>query len=168
MNRRLWLLLPALALSGCLNEPADPIEIAALERAARDPCNETRDADFEGGRGERFQRYARTLAARASVPPEEVSVAIVKGTPEAAPRGVAAAEIACGSNDGRPPYLITLYRDALAGRPLQTAFRTVAHEMQHVVQIRRDLLPCGPRAGTREHYEREAEAIAERLVPACG
>jgi hypothetical protein len=155
------------AVAGCARAPVAP-PVAAAQGTRIDPCAPAQVADFEGPGEYRLQRYAQALAPRAAVAPHEVEVAIVPHEPEAGWNGVTAAEISCGSNAGDGPYRITLYRNALAGRPLQTAYHTVAHELHHVAQIRRDRLPCQPDESMRERYEREADAFADRVAPACG
>lgn len=163
-----WL---AAALAACAGgrgrEPAEP---ARLE--ARDPCQVARDADFEGAGAAQLRRYADWLARAHGTPvglaPQALDVGIVRGPPKPGLVGVTAGEVACAGADHDARYRITLYRDALVGRPLAIAYQTVAHEFQHVVQIRRDRLPCGARDdAVRARYEREAAAAAEALVPAC-
>jgi hypothetical protein len=131
-------------------------------------CAQARDADFEGA-GERqlrgFLAYlAEAHGAPAGIDPRQVSLGIVRGAAKLAPAGVQAGEVGCGhGSDG--PYRVTLYRDALAGRPLALAYETIAHEFHHVVQIHRDRLPCAAGDGPREAYEREAREVARRFVP---
>jgi hypothetical protein len=130
-------------------------------------CEKAIDADFEGEGEERFWRYldwmVRAHGAQAGLMPHHVSLAVVRGATKPGPGGVTAGEISC---DGRR-YRITLYRDALSGRLLQVAYRTLAHEFFHVVQVRRDGLGCEARPGERTLYEDEAAAFAEGVVPAC-
>jgi hypothetical protein len=134
-------------------------------------CRIAVDRDFEGRGARELESYldklARDHGGATRLTPKDVSLAIVRGEPKPGPDGVTAGEVACADNDGRAPYRITLYRDALAGRTLATAYRTVAHEFHHVVQIRRDKLPCGPGDKAREEYEREAREVAQRFVPGC-
>ncbi|HUR41286.1 MAG TPA: hypothetical protein VM240_08970 [Verrucomicrobiae bacterium] len=169
MNR-MWLLLPA-ALAACGSRaPVVPVtEMAALEALARDRCQVALDADFDDSGRADFQRYVNWLTATQAggthLDPGEVTLAIARGKPKPGPKGVIAGEVSCGA--GEEPFRITLYRDALVGRQLQTAFRTAAHEFHHIVQIRRDGLPCDAVSAERERYEKEAEGVADRLVPAC-
>lgn len=157
---------------GCAAAPAPaPLpEFAALEAASRDPCRPARDEDFEGDGEAALRGYvdwlARTHGPLAALSPRDVSLVIVRGEPKPGPAGVTGGEVSCALDYGAP-YRITLYRDALVGRRLETAYTVVAHEFQHVLQIRRDRLPCGASGEQREHYEREATDVAARLAPAC-
>jgi hypothetical protein len=170
-SRRLPLtLILTAALTACGSTPPRPVaEFARVEAAPRDRCDTARASDFEGAGAAELRRYARWLArtqgSAVALRPDRVEFAIAGGEPEPGPVGVTAGEVACA--DGNEAFRITLYREALVGRQLATAYQTVAHEFQHVVQIRRDGLPCGPRDGTLEAYEREAAAVAGRLVPPC-
>lgn len=163
-------LLLAAGLLACANHGPDPAEFARLEPSARDRCDVARAADFEGAGEAELRRYLYQLAeSRAhdvTLHPRQVTLALAVGEPEPGLEGITAGEVACAFR-GDPPYRITLYPTALMGRPLYTTYQTVAHEFQHIVQIRRDRLACEPRDGTRDHYEAEAKAVAERLVPAC-
>jgi len=142
---------------------------AADSSLTRQYCRTAFDADFEGQGRAALESYLAALAshygARVAANVRKVSLTIVKGTPKPSFAGVTAGEVACNSGDR---YRITLYRDALAGRPLTTAYNTVAHEFQHVVQIERDHLPCNAkRSRDLPRYEREAAAVADQLVPPC-
>jgi hypothetical protein len=157
--------LGACLLAACAPAPvAPPAEPAAPEQLS---CAPARDADFDGAGEQQLRRYVAWLAEVHGKPvglqPRTVALGIVRGAAKPGPAGVQAAEIACGDGD----YRITLYRDALAGRPLALAYKTVAHEFFHLVQIRRDHLDCAASKGHREAYEREADAFAMRVVPAC-
>jgi hypothetical protein len=153
-------------LAGCAREPpparAPPVEAPSVS------CEDSTDADFEGEGEERFWAYldwiVRAHGAQAGLMPYHVSLAMVRGSPKPGPGGVTAGEISCDARRFR----ISLYRDALAGRPLQVAYSTLAHEFYHVVQVRRDGLACEAREGERALYESEAAAFAQRVVPACG
>lgn len=137
---------------------------------ARFSCDNAVDADFEGAGEARLHGFLNYLAQAHGVPagidPTKVSLGIVRGPAKLAPAGVQAGEIGCG-NGGAGPYRVTLYRDALAGRPLALAYETIAHEFHHVVQTHRDRLPCGADGKQREAYEREAREVARRFVPKC-
>lgn len=163
-------LLTAVLLAACAADGPDPAEFAALEPSSRDRCDIARDGDFARSGVAELRRYlwhlAQSRAEEAAIDPRQVSLAVVHGPPEPGLVGVTAGEVACGLA-GDPPYRITLYAQALVGRPLYTAYRTIAHEYQHIVQIRRDGLRCEPRNGTRELYEAEAQAVADQLVPSC-
>jgi hypothetical protein len=151
----------AVLLAGCAPAPS-PVRAPQTE-APGVSCADATDADFE----ERFWAYldwiVRAHGAQAGLMPYHVSLAMVRGTPKPGPGGVTAGEISC--DDRR--YRISLYRDALSGRPLQVAYSTLAHEFYHLVQIRRDGLACEAREGERVLYESEATAFAQRVVPAC-
>ena len=161
---RLWVLLQsACFLAACA--PLGPrVEPAAPETFS---CAVARDADFEGEGEHQLRAYLAWLAVNhgepAALKPSQVSLAIVRGDSKPGPAGVQVGEISCNSDD----YRITLYRDALTGRPLAVAYDTLAHEFHHVVQIRRDKLACEARKGQRAAYEREAAAFARKLVPRC-
>lgn len=157
-----------LLLAGCAPAPTAPSVAPALP--ATFSCGPAADADFEGAGEARLQGFVAWLAyargAPAGISPARVSLAIVRGPAKPGPSGVQAGEISCAGPDG--PYRITLYRDALAGRPLAVAYDTLAHEFHHLVQIHRDRLPCGPTTiAAHEAYEREAREAARRIVPAC-
>ena len=130
-------------------------------------CGPALDADFDAQGQERLRRYLDWLAQAygpdVGLRPQDVSLVVVRGPAKPGPMGVTAAEVAC--NPGR--YRITLYRDALSGRPLSVAYDTLAHEFYHLVQIRRDGLACEARDGERASYEREAVSFARGIVPAC-
>jgi hypothetical protein len=162
----------AAVLAACGGGARERAELARMEAADRDPCAVALDRDFEGVGEAELQRYAHWLASTrgrtVGVTPRAVEVAIVRGEPKPGPVGVTAGEVACSAAGSDPHYRITLYRNALVGRPLATTYRTVAHEFEHVVQIHRDRLPCdAPGDAARERYEREAALAADRLVPAC-
>jgi hypothetical protein len=158
----------------CLLAACAPAPVAAPAPAAEPPasfsCAKAQDADFDGEGERRLGNFLRYLAqahgAPAGIDPAEVSLGIVRGPAKLAPAGVQAGEIGCG-NGGAGPYRVTLYRDALAGRPLALAYETIAHEFHHVVQIHRDRLPCAAGDKNREAYEREAREVARRFVPIC-
>lgn len=140
------------------------------ERAGAPPrgrCEVAYEADFEGAGLQALERYVaeltRVLGPPAGLQPGAVTLEVARSEPKPGPSGMVAGEIACGN--GR--YRITLFRKALAGRPLNVAYQTTAHEFFHVVQIRRDGLHCGPAPGRAAHYEREAQAFAEQQVPRC-
>lgn len=162
-------LLAVLLVACSAGRPPAPVDLARFEAASRDRCAVAQPADFEGAGEVELRHYLQWLAHRrggdVAVGPRQVNLAIAHGEPKPGLIGVTAAEVAC--EPGNTAFRITLYREALLGRQLYTAYQAVAHEFQHVVQIRRDDLPCGPREGTREAYEREAAAVAEALVPAC-
>ena len=132
-------------------------------------CEKLGAADFEGEGRERLRRYLAWLAhsqgGPVDVTPRDVSLAIAPGEPKPGPFGVQAGEVSCAAG-GRGPYRVTLFRDALLGRPQAVAYHTLAHEFHHVLQIRRDKLACEA-GGSAVPYEREAEEVAKRLVPAC-
>lgn len=171
MNRRAalmaWLALPLCACSA--GRPPSLAQLAAFEAPARDRCALAHTADFEGAGEAELHRYLHALARRhgpgSGVEPREVNLAIASGEPRPGLVGVTAGEVSC--EPGNRAFRITLYREALVGRQLYMAYQTVAHEFQHVVQIRRDGLACGPPPGLLEEYEREAADHAARLVPAC-
>jgi hypothetical protein len=158
-------LLGACALAACAPAPVAPPVAPAVP--ATFSCQPAGDADFDGAGEAALRGYVAWLAqahgAPARLAPGQVSLGIVRTQPKPGPAGVQAAEIACGDDT----YRITLYRNALTGRPLALAYRTLAHEFHHIVQIRRDRLDCEARDGQRESYEREADAFAGRLVPVC-
>jgi hypothetical protein len=165
-----------LVLLACLLPACAPAPVTAPQVPVTVPppagfgCEQAHDADFEGGGERRLQGFLKYLAeahgAPAGIDPRKVSLGIVRGPAKLAPAGVQAGEVGCGAgSDG--PYRVTLYRDALAGRPLALAYETIAHEFHHVVQIHRDRLPCAARDGQREAYEREAREVAQRFVPPC-
>jgi hypothetical protein len=133
-------------------------------------CETARDAHFEGESESRLRSYVAWLVkaygAQAGLGPREVSLGIVRAAQKLAPSGVQVGEVGCGAR-GQGPYRITIYRDALVGRPLATTYSAIAHEFHHVVQIRRGNLPCGPGEGSRFPYEREAEDFARSVVPGC-
>lgn len=165
---RRFLLAGALALAAGCQAPAGPAPGPLRpESAARGRCDVAYDADFEGGGRQALERYVaeltRVLGGPVGLPPGSVTLAVAGSEPKPGPNGMVAGEVAC--SDDR--YRITLYRKALAGRPLNVAYQTVAHEFHHVVQIRRDGLACGPTPGRAAHYEREAVAFAEQQVPRC-
>lgn len=153
-------------LAGCQAAPP-AAEPARAEPPARGRCEVAYDADFEGAGRQALERYVaeltRVLGPPAGLPAGAVTLAFAGSEPKAGPNGMVAGEVACST--GR--YRITLYPKALAGRPLNVAYQTVAHEFHHVVQIRRDGLACGPSPGRSEQYEREAVAFAEQQVPRC-
>lgn len=157
--------LALMLLAGCAPAPS-PVRAPQTE-APSISCEDSTDADFEGEGEERFWAYldwiVRAHGAQAGLMPYHVSLALVRGTPKPGPGGVTAGEISC---DGRR-YRISLYRDALSGRPLQVAYSTLAHEFYHLIQVRRDGLACEAREGERVTYENEASAFAQRVVPAC-
>lgn len=130
-------------------------------------CGPAHDADFEAAGHERLRRYldwlALTYGPDVRLQPQDVSLVIVRGPAKPGPVGVTAAEVACNAER----YRITLYRDALSGRPLSVAYDTLAHEFYHLVQIRRDGLACEARDGDRARYEHEAISFAKGIVPAC-
>lgn len=166
--RSLGALALAAALGACAPAPIAP-EGPAVE-VKPGGCEVARDADFEGEGEERLRGFLRWLAHAHGAPtglePRQVSLGIVRGYAKPGPAGVQAGEISCGAG-GRGPFRVTLYRDALAGRPLATTYHTLAHEFHHVVQIRRENLPCDAGTGSRAVYEQEAEDVAARFVPAC-
>ena len=146
---------------------ADPTRSGKL---ARDRCEVALAEDFAGAGAADLQRYANeltgSLGGDIGLAPGDVAIAITDGRPKPGRRGVIAAEIGCGG--AATPYRITLYRHALEGRRLSAAHHAVAREIQHIVQIRRDGLACeGSDADSAERYEREAVAVADRLVPVC-
>ena len=166
--RPILLVLLAGLLAACA--PA-PVAVAPRSVApASFSCAQAQDADFEGAGERRLHGFLAYLAsahgAPAGIDPTQVSLGIVRGTAKLAPAGIQAGEVGCGNgSDG--PYRVTLYRDALAGRPLALAYETIAHEFHHVVQIHRDRLPCAAGDKEREAYEREAREVARRFVPRC-
>lgn len=166
--RSLGALVLVAMLGACAPAPAVP-EGPAVE-VKPGGCELARDSDFEGAGEARLRGFLRWLAHTHGAPtgldPRQVSLGIVRGSAKPGPMGVQAGEISCGG--GRHgPFRVTLYRDALAGRPLATTYRTLAHEFHHVVQIRREGLPCDAGDGSRAAYEQEAEDVARRFVPAC-
>lgn len=130
-------------------------------------CGPADDADFDADGHERLWRYLDWLAEaygpEVGLRPQDVALAIVRGPAKPGPVGVTAAEVGCGGDR----YRITLYRDALSGRPLSVTYDTLAHEFYHLVQIRRDGLACQARDGERAGYEQEAMNFARGIVPAC-
>lgn len=166
--RGVGILALACGAAACAPEPViAPEPVAEVKPGG---CEVATDADFEGGGEQRLRSYLAWLVkshgAQAGLGPREASLAIVRGAGKLAPSGVQIAEVGCGIG-GTAPYRVTLYRDALVGRPLAVTYRAIAHELHHVVQIRKESLPCGPREGSRHPYEREAEAVADRLVRSC-
>jgi hypothetical protein len=163
---RLALLFLAVDVVACSSGAArDEAEMAAMEARPRDLCAVARDADFDPAGEAELSRYLVGLAQ--SEDPgtaDRVSLAIVRGEPKPGPIGMTAGEVACR----RDSWRITLYRDALVGRQLFEAYRTVAHEFRHVVQIRREGLPCKPTHEAQDRLEAEAAAFAEARVSACG
>jgi hypothetical protein len=162
------------ALAGCSVGPTpSPAELARFEAPARDRCDVARADDFDGAGEAALQRYAytltRTRGSAVGLKPGDVALAISDAPPKPGPQGVIAGEIACagpGGNGG--PYRITLYRQALEGRQLYTAYHTVAHEFAHIEQMERDRLPCaGSDEAQVDRYEREAIGHADALQPAC-
>ena len=168
----------ALAAVACAPSPAPrpapepkparkPVAVRVSAAPPTPSCRPSRDTDFEGAGEQQLRGYldwlARAHGAPASLKVRDVELAIVRGDPKPGPGGVTAGEISCNKDE----YRITLYRNALAGRPLAVAYDTLAHEFHHIVQIRRDGLRCASRKGERESYEREAVEFAARLVPAC-
>ena len=152
----------ALALAACA-PPVPQVKPAAPEKFS---CAAARDADFEGEGEQQLHAYLAWLAVNHGKPglePSQVSLAIVRTYPKPGPAGVQVGEISCNADD----YRITLYRNALAGRPLAVAYETLAHEFHHIVQIRRDRLACEARKGERAAYEREATEFARKRVPSC-
>jgi len=166
---RLVLLLSSIAL---LASCAPPPVIAPEPQAEVRPggCRIATDADFEGAGEQHMRSYlawlVKTEGARVQLGPRDAALAIVRGAGKLAPSGVQIAEVGCSAK-GAAPYRVTLYRDALVGRPLATSYHAIAHEFHHVVQIRKESLPCGPGEASRHPYERQADAVADRLVPAC-
>ena len=154
-----------LALAACAPAPVAPPVKPALPSTFS--CSAARDLDFEGAGEQRLQAFLAWLAVNHGKParltPAQVSLAIVRGTPKPGPAGVQVGEISCDKDD----YRITLYRNALSGRPLAVTYETLAHEFHHVVQIRRDQLACEASKGKRADYEREADAFARKLVRRC-
>jgi hypothetical protein len=144
-----------------------PVAVRVAAAPSTPSCRHSRDTDFDGAGEQLLRGYLEWLVlahgAPASLKARDVELAIVRGDPKPGPGGVTAGEISCGTDD----YRITLYRNALAGRPLAVAYDTLAHEFHHVVQIRRDGLHCESRKGERESYEREAVEFARKLVPRC-
>jgi hypothetical protein len=132
-------------------------------------CEPLRDADFEGAGEQRLRGYlawiAQSHGAQVGITPREVSLAIARGEPKPGPAGVQVGEVSCASGY-RGPYRVTLFRDALVGRPHAVAYHTLAHEFHHLVQIRRAKLACEAK-GSAVPYEREAESFARSVVPAC-
>lgn len=172
--RRFCPILLAAAAAGCAAAPPpDEAELVRFEAPARDRCDLARATDFEGAGAAELQRYAYALArsrgASVGLSPTEVAVAISDAPPKPGPEGVIAAEIGCAGPGGDGgPYRITLYRKALEGRRLYTAYHTVAREFHHIVQMERDQLPCNGTAEDKApRYEREAIATADQLQPAC-
>jgi hypothetical protein len=106
---------------------------------------------------------AQAHGAAVGIGPDDVSLAIVRGAAKPGPAGVTAAEIGCDAAG----YRITLYRNALSGRPLSVTWEVVAHEFHHIVQVRREGLACEAPPGRRAEYEREAAAFAGRVLPEC-
>jgi hypothetical protein len=169
---RTWHCIAGLALSCAAAACAPAPVIAPVPDAEVRPggCEPARDADFEGESEARQRSYlawlVKAYGAQAGLGSREVSLAIVRGSEKLAPSGVQVGEVGCGAR-GQGPYRITIYRDALVGRPLATTYHAIAHEFHHVVQIRRGNLPCGPGEGSRFPYEREAEDFAGSVVPGC-
>lgn len=163
--------LAAWLLAACAPAPVAPSAVAVTAPAPGTiSCAQAQDGDFEGAGERRLRGFLAYLAAAhgapAGIDPAQVSLGIVRGAAKLAPAGVQAGEVGCGNgSDG--PYRVTLYRDALAGRPLALAYETIAHEFHHVVQIHRDRLPCSAGGAQREAYEREAREVARRFVPQC-
>ena len=167
MNRTWVPLSLAAALAACAAPRQEPIEVAALEAPAPDRCAVARADDFEGTGQRQLESYihglTRDFGGPVNLRPGDVELAISDHEPKPGPKGVIAGEIACAEDH----YRITLYRKALEGRQLYTAYHTAAHEFQHVVQIQRDGLSCDGNAENRSRYEQEARAAADLLVPAC-
>lgn len=168
MNRTWLPLCCAFLVAACAAPPREPVEVAALEApAAVNHCAVARAEDFEGAGERRLESYVhgltRDFGGPVNLRPGDVALAISDHEPKPGPKGVIAGEIACGEDH----YRITLYRKALEGRQLYTAYHTVAHEFQHVVQVQRDGLACDGDAENRARYEREAQATADLLVPPC-
>ena len=164
-------ILAFIALAACVAcAPAPVIAPEPQSEVRPGGCQPATDANFEGAGEEHLRSYlawlVKTEGARVKLGPRDASLAIVRGAQKLAPNGVQVGELGC-SGRGEAPYRITLYRDGLVGRPLAVTYRTLAHEFHHIVQIRREDLPCGPRDGSRHGYERDADAVAAKLVPAC-
>ncbi|MGQ0586257.1 MAG: ImmA/IrrE family metallo-endopeptidase [Gammaproteobacteria bacterium] len=169
--RRLALAAGVLALAACAEQPAPPAATIVTRAMPASPepiaCAIARDADFEGAGEAQLRRYLEWLAwthgTGAGLRPDQVTLAIIRGSFKNAPAGVQVGEISCGAGE----YRVMLYRDALAGRPLAVVYGTLAHEFYHVVQIRRDQLACEAKKGERLKYEREADEFASKVTPAC-
>lgn len=166
--RLLLLLQSACLLAACAPTPTPPPVREPQTVAPSVRCENATDDDFEGEGEEALWSYldwlVRSHGAPGGLKPHHVSLAIARGKPKPGPGGVTAGEVSCA--DKR--YRIALYRDALTGRPLRVAYRTLAHEFFHVVQIGRDGLDCGaPGVEDRDLYELEAEGFAARVTPAC-
>lgn len=133
-------------------------------------CEPLRDADFEGAGAQRLRDYlswiAQSRGAVVGVTAQDVSLVILRGPPRPGPSGVQVAEVSCTGSGGDGPYRVALYRDALSGRPQAVVYETLAHEFHHIVQIRRDQLPCQAH-GSAWPLEVEARAVAATLVPSC-
>lgn len=146
---------------------------AERSRSGKPPeprCEVARAGDFDGAGAADLQRFADevtgSLGRDVGLKPGDVTIATTCSTPKAGRRGVIAAEIGCSG--AKAPFRITLYCHALEGRRLAVAYHAVAREVQHIVQIRRDGLPCeGAAPELADSYEQEAVAIADALVPAC-
>lgn len=175
MDRTPLLLPAAVLLAGCSVGPTPaPAELARFEVPVRDRCEVARVEDFEGAGEAALQRYAGKLAlergGKVGLRPGDVALAISDGPPKPGPHGVIAGEISCAGPGGHgAPYRITLFRKALEGRQLFTAYHTVAHEYLHVEQMQRDQLPCNDPGDEAQvqRYEREAIRTADALQPAC-
>jgi hypothetical protein len=155
----------ALALAACAPAPVAAPVTPALP--ATFSCATARDQDFEGAGEQKLRAFLAWLAQdhgkAVGLKVSQVSLAIVRGDPKPGPAGVQVGEISCSPDD----YRITLYRNALAGRPLAVAYETLAHEFHHIVEIRRDRLACEARKGARAAYEKEATDFARKLVRRC-
>lgn len=169
--RSLAVIAAALGLAACAGQPGPQDDTIVTRAMPASPapirCGTARDADFAGTGEAQLRGYLEWLAwthgANANLRPSQVALAIVRGDSKNAPAGVQVGEISCGAGS----YRITLYRDSLVGRPLPVAYRTLAHEFHHVVQIRRDRLACEAAKGKRAEYEREADEFAKKVMPAC-
>ena len=174
MNRTPCLLAAAAALcAGCSTGRMPEGELARLEAPARDRCEVARADDFSGAGEADLRRYVdtltRTRGATVGLRPDDVALVISDAPPKPGPQGVIAGEIACAGPGGAGgPYRITLFRKALEGRQLYTAYHTLVHEFVHIEQMERDDLACNEADASRvERYEREAMGHADQLQPAC-
>lgn len=151
--------------------PGRPVAIGARRFPVGGRCETVAAADFEGEGQTALRLYLDWLVRAHGAPyvgdPGEVALAFPASHPDPAHAGVTGGEVSCGGGKHAAPFKITLFRDALEGRKRRDLYGALAHEFQHVLQIRRDGLACKPSHKTRAPLEREAEAFARSMVPPC-
>jgi hypothetical protein len=150
--------------------PGRPVAIGDLKLPEGSRCAATRGEAFAGDGAIALRLYLDWLVRTYGPPfvrdPGDVALDIPPSRPRPTELGVTAGEVICDTV--KPAFRITLFRASLEGRPLQAVYGAVAHEFQHVVQIRRDGLACRPTRETKDRLEQEAEAAARKIIPPCG